>query len=365
MTVRLTGWGQIESYCRILAQKIKESQFKPDIIVGVSRGGLAPALILSHLLEVRVVESIMAIRTETEGIEAKKSAPKVTYREFQGNILFVEDIVGTGETINEIKKIYSSCNYKVASLFLRDHCGIKPDYLAEISNCWVVFPWEKNEAKENIGDSVALISGGPDSAYLCWHILENTTTKLFPLYIKREATAENFEIVGCEHIVSELQKKYGTRVENLKTVTCTIPPKEIKQALNQQTVDERGYPLRNSLFLEIGALYCAQLIEKSNMISHLFIGNLVGDTFGESSVTFLKKKEEEFSLIPQLKSLKIRAPLLEEGLTKMDFFQVNEKEKIFNPEKLRSCASSQEAECGYCRSCLEQQQARMRWKNEH
>ncbi len=39
------GWGKIEGMCRQLAQKA--SAFKPDWLVGISRGGLVPVRLLS------------------------------------------------------------------------------------------------------------------------------------------------------------------------------------------------------------------------------------------------------------------------------------------------------------------------------
>ena len=44
-------WNQIYEMLLDLAEKIFKSGFKPEIIVGVSRGGWPPARVLSDLLE--------------------------------------------------------------------------------------------------------------------------------------------------------------------------------------------------------------------------------------------------------------------------------------------------------------------------
>jgi len=46
-------WDQIYEMLRVQAQKIQTRHYKPDIIVGVARGGLVPARILMDLLETR------------------------------------------------------------------------------------------------------------------------------------------------------------------------------------------------------------------------------------------------------------------------------------------------------------------------
>ena len=46
-------WNQIYEMLQVQAQKIQSSHYKPDVIVGVARGGLAPARILMDLLETR------------------------------------------------------------------------------------------------------------------------------------------------------------------------------------------------------------------------------------------------------------------------------------------------------------------------
>ncbi|MDQ1280153.1 MAG: uncharacterized protein QG670_1416, partial [Thermoproteota archaeon] len=47
----IPSWNHIYELLIELAGKLKESGFKPDVIVGISRGGWVPARILSDLLE--------------------------------------------------------------------------------------------------------------------------------------------------------------------------------------------------------------------------------------------------------------------------------------------------------------------------
>ena len=49
---RKINWRDFERMCTDLAINILKSGYKPDYIVGISRGGLTPAVMLSHLLSV-------------------------------------------------------------------------------------------------------------------------------------------------------------------------------------------------------------------------------------------------------------------------------------------------------------------------
>ena len=45
------SWNKNYEYLIRLAKRINESGFKPDIIVGISRGGLIPSRIISDILD--------------------------------------------------------------------------------------------------------------------------------------------------------------------------------------------------------------------------------------------------------------------------------------------------------------------------
>ncbi|MCX8163633.1 MAG: phosphoribosyltransferase family protein, partial [Candidatus Micrarchaeota archaeon] len=54
-------WKDIEVLCYKLSKKIKKENFKPDLLVGLARGGLVPTRILSDILNIK---NVAIIRTE-------------------------------------------------------------------------------------------------------------------------------------------------------------------------------------------------------------------------------------------------------------------------------------------------------------
>jgi hypothetical protein len=61
MNYEVSTWNQIYEMLLNQAQKIKSQNYNPDIIVGIIRGGLVPARILTDLLE---NQQITTIQTE-------------------------------------------------------------------------------------------------------------------------------------------------------------------------------------------------------------------------------------------------------------------------------------------------------------
>ncbi|MFN3527886.1 MAG: TIGR00725 family protein [Candidatus Altarchaeaceae archaeon] len=145
------SWNDIERMCKKLKEKIN---FDADIIVGISRGGLVPARILSDLLDIKNLE-IIKIESYT-GIGTKKE-PKIT-RELlidikDKNVLLVDDVADTGESLILAKEYLLKKfpkNLKIATLHYKPKSKIIPDYYVEETEKWIIYPWEKNETIKEI-----------------------------------------------------------------------------------------------------------------------------------------------------------------------------------------------------------------------
>ena len=100
-------------------------------IYGIPKGGLPIAVHLAHHLDLRLVET------------------NEVYERDKEEILIVDDIVDTGETMSRFKDVDSHYPM-VASLFYKTESEIVPDYYAKsIGHIWIVFPWEKSDEKPN------------------------------------------------------------------------------------------------------------------------------------------------------------------------------------------------------------------------
>lgn len=158
------SWEEIDQVVFSLAEKVQQDG-NPKIIVGIQRGGLIPGVLLSHYLNIRDLLSLNIIRTINDSTNAEKMTPtlgrNIPLDEITNkDVLLVDDIVGTGETIKVAQNTLSKYSpYRVRSLVLfvnRDNWDIakedKPSkfitYIGREVRGWVVFPWERGPMAE-------------------------------------------------------------------------------------------------------------------------------------------------------------------------------------------------------------------------
>ena len=100
-------------------------------VFGVPRGGIIPAVLLSHMYNLEVT-------TELSELTERKD-----------NLLIVDDIVDSGMTLKKYKDFDLYPNVFL-SLLYKKNSTTKPDfYLKEAENdYWYVFPWETNESTQ-------------------------------------------------------------------------------------------------------------------------------------------------------------------------------------------------------------------------
>ena len=143
-------WNICNSLINILADKIQASGIKFDLIIGISKGGLIPAVMIGHKLGIKSFLCVGA--SHYEGNKQKKEVeihqfPTEELKKFNkdANILLIDEIIDSGETVNiVIKKLkdVGFVNIVVATICYRNYAKIKPDFWAEEVKTWIIFPWE-------------------------------------------------------------------------------------------------------------------------------------------------------------------------------------------------------------------------------
>ena len=159
-------WQDVECQTQEILRQIHIDAWRPDYVVGLTRGGLVPANLISQYLGCRMETLKVSLRDSDSESEsnlwmAEDAFGHEMYK--PKNILVVDDINDTGATLNYIREDWmSGClpknkrwkevwgnNVRVACLYDNESSKSKLDvtYSAVTINkadkdVWIVFPWE-------------------------------------------------------------------------------------------------------------------------------------------------------------------------------------------------------------------------------
>jgi hypoxanthine phosphoribosyltransferase len=172
------SWQDVEDACVNIALQMYKDNWRPDYIVGITRGGNVPATILSNMLNIRCEALKVSLRDDAMGPESnlwmsEDAFGYVTEEERdtlksrwdlnkRKNILIVDDINDTGATFNWIKQDWqSSCfpneqswdtvwnnnvRFAVITENLSSTFGDVRYSVHEVNKAeesvWLVYPWE-------------------------------------------------------------------------------------------------------------------------------------------------------------------------------------------------------------------------------
>ena len=154
---RYVSYEEVDKLTNDIIKSIMNDQLKPQIVVGISRGGLLPAIRISNFLDIPMECLRVNLRDNTS--TKPQSHSWLPERANDGmEILIVDDINDTGATINWIlddwckttTRAAFDSNINFATLFSKpsSYALVSPTYIGEVidverENDWIIFPWEK------------------------------------------------------------------------------------------------------------------------------------------------------------------------------------------------------------------------------
>jgi hypothetical protein len=153
MKILALTWSDIEASLLTLADKISESDYHPDMIVGIARGGWVVARILSDLLDVR---DLASIKIEFyKGVDEKVKVPKITQPisdSPKGKVVLVaDDVADTGESLMLAQRHLidqGARALKVATIHYKPWSKFRPDNYFLETDDWIMYPWEIRETMD-------------------------------------------------------------------------------------------------------------------------------------------------------------------------------------------------------------------------
>lgn len=141
------SWDQIHRDSRALAWRLDGKG--PDdgswrAVVAITRGGMAPAMIVSRELDIRTVDTI-SVKSYDHQKQSEATILKAPDIELLGDgtgVLIVDDLVDTGKTLEVVRKILPKAH--LATVYAKPKGRPMVDtFITEVSqDTWIFFPWD-------------------------------------------------------------------------------------------------------------------------------------------------------------------------------------------------------------------------------
>jgi xanthine phosphoribosyltransferase len=152
----MLSWDQFHRDARTLASRLVATAEPFSALVAIARGGLVPAAILGHELDIRLVETICIASYEGTERQANVRILKPAGRDiaFLGGgdgVLVVDDLVDTGATAQALRQILPKAHFATvyAKPLGRPHVDT---FVTEVpQDTWIHFPWELGLASQAPG----------------------------------------------------------------------------------------------------------------------------------------------------------------------------------------------------------------------
>ena len=129
-------------------QKLVDScrDYEPDILLAVARGGLTLAHLMAQAMDMRNLYTLNSIHYEGELKLDTFNIFNIPDLSHAKKVLVIDDIVDSGETMQEILRIlgekFPEVEFKLATLFYKKTAVLQPDYTVREATQWIDFFWE-------------------------------------------------------------------------------------------------------------------------------------------------------------------------------------------------------------------------------
>ncbi|MDF2389180.1 hypothetical protein JMG10_47660 [Nostoc ellipsosporum NOK] len=160
MSIVFTHFTHAEMVAGVHAIAAAAEAWNPTLLVGVGRGGLTPAVFLSHRMGLPLVSIDHSTRIAQFGEELVSVLARRTRD--GDRLLFVEDINDSGKTIGEIRNALAgegaiASRIRFAVLLDNLRSSQQVDYRSRridrsVDKDWFVFPWEAMAPRDTLAE---------------------------------------------------------------------------------------------------------------------------------------------------------------------------------------------------------------------
>jgi hypoxanthine phosphoribosyltransferase len=141
------SWEHLGSGSRDLARMVADDGYRPDMILGIARGGLLVAGALGYALGVKNTFT-MNVEFYT-GVDQRLDIPMilppipdlVDFAEFK--VLIADDVADTGATLKLVRDFCAGhvADVRCAVVYEKPHSTVNSEYVWRRTSLWINFPW--------------------------------------------------------------------------------------------------------------------------------------------------------------------------------------------------------------------------------
>ena len=141
------SWDQIHRDSRALAWRLDGKG--PDdgawkAVIAITRGGMAPAMIVARELDIRTVDTI-SIKSYDHQKQSDAVVLKAPDMDIMGDgegVLIIDDLVDTGKTLEVVREMFPKAH--IATVYAKPKGRpMVQTFITEVSqDTWIFFPWD-------------------------------------------------------------------------------------------------------------------------------------------------------------------------------------------------------------------------------
>ncbi|EAQ07340.1 MULTISPECIES: xanthine phosphoribosyltransferase [Yoonia] len=141
------SWDQIHRDSRALAWRL-DGQGPDDgawrAVVAITRGGMAPAMIVARELDIRTVDTI-SVKSYDHQNQSEARVLKAPDAALMGDgtgILVVDDLVDSGKTLELVRALFPKAHFATVYAKPKGRPQVQT-FITEVSqDTWIFFPWD-------------------------------------------------------------------------------------------------------------------------------------------------------------------------------------------------------------------------------
>jgi hypoxanthine phosphoribosyltransferase len=147
----LMSWEGLGEGARALAEQVAADGYRPDIVMGIARGGLLVAGAVAYALGLK---NTFTVNVEFyTGVDERLEMPMILppvpdlVDLGEARVLIADDVADTGQTLALVKDFLAGrvAEVRVAVLYEKPRSAVRCEYVWRRTERWIVFPWSARE----------------------------------------------------------------------------------------------------------------------------------------------------------------------------------------------------------------------------